>query len=407
MIPQYGKAVLRKLMVNNVDISQSINTLFTGTSILTPYQMCKFIVNDGSRIQDALYESGVPIHVVYSAGDGSNLRELKFLSLANRGGSKDEGNKSGSTEISAVSESYHNMQNEHSSHHQNITASDALKKLHKEMDPKSSLTVTKTKGLIGDREPFHLRGVQLGKGISMIRSRMTDEKFKSSAFTYFADHLGDYIAKPLEQLFAEAAGPTFTQKVAGMSFFRAQNELAHNIFAMQKGSMDEHAGTDNAALYRHTLKQRGGDPGTGFNWQNMSYKKPTDKKYENKNYPGKTEWKGPTAPSATMTNHKFNYDPNQKKQEDFEGDVANRNIRTAMALQGSMTVNLPMEGGMKCSVGKGCHLDIPSENGPTGEGKSSAGGQHLVLAQGEYIFMGDGGLTGTVSLHTASGGKKA
>lgn len=407
MIQQYGKAVLRQLMVNGVDISQSLSTLFTGTSILTPFQMCKFSVMDGSRIQDALYESGVPISIVYSAGDGSIIRELQLLSMANRGGNKTEGNRAGATEISAVSESFFNMHNEHSSQHQNITASDALQKIHKEMDPQSSLSVTKTKGLIGDREPFHLRGVQLGKGISMIRARMTDEKFKSSAFTYFKDHLGGYIAKPIEQLFSEAAGPTFTQKVAGMSFIKEQSALAHNIFSMEKGSPGEESGTDNAALYRQTLKQRGGDVGTGFNWQNMQYKAPTAKTYSNNTYPGKSEWKGPTAPSATMTNHKFNYDPNQKKQEDFEGDQANKNIKTAMALQGSMTVNIPMEGGMKCTVGKGCYLDIPAESGTQGAGKSSAGGQHLVLAHGEYLFLGDGGLTGTVSLHTASGGKSS
>jgi hypothetical protein len=406
-IPQYGKAIVRQIMVNNVDITQSLSTLFTSTSILTPFQMAKMTINDASKIQDALYESGVPISLVYSAGDGSNLREMQLLSMANRAGVKNENNRSGSTEFTAISESFFNMHNDHTSHHQNITASEALQKLHKELDPKSSLIVTKTKGMIGDREPYHLRGVKLGQGIDMIRQRMTDQKFGSGAFTYFKDHIGDYISKPIEQLFADAAGPTFTNIMGGTNFLRDQQRMGHNIYSFEKGGMGDEQGSDNAATYRHHLKQSGGDAGTGFNWQTMEYKKPSAKDYKPGNHHGQTEWKGPKAKNATHTNHKFNYDPNQKKQEDFEGTTANQNIKAATALQGSMTVNLPLEGGMGVTVGKGCYLDIPAEVGDQKPSSSSAGGQHLVIAQGEYIFMGDGGLIGVSALHTASGGKKA
>ena len=363
MIPQYGKALVRKIMVNGVDITQSLSTLYTCTSILTPFQCAKLSINDASRIQDALYESGVPISLVYSAGDGSNIRELSLLSMANRGGVKNDNSRAGVTEFTAVSESFFNLYNNHTSYHQNVTASDALQKLHKELDPGSSLSVTKTKGMIGDREPYHLRGVKLGKGIDMIRKRMTDDKFGSGAFTYFKDHAGNYIAKPIEQLFSEASGPTFSNKMGGTNFLQDQMTLGHNIFALEKGGIGEDQGTDNAATYRHHLKQSGGDSGSGFNWQTMAYKPPTSKDYKPKGFPGKTEWKGPQAKDSTQSNHKFNYDPNQKKQEDFEATTANQNVSAAVALQGSMTVNLPLEGGMGVTVGKGCVLDIPAEIG--------------------------------------------
>ena len=405
MLPQYGKAIVKKIMINNVDISSSLSSLYTGTSILTPFQGAKLNIRDSSMIQDALYESGVPISLVYSAGDGSTERELNLVSMANRGGVKTENNRSGFTEITGISQSYFNMHNEHTSHHQNIPASDALKKLHKELDPNASLTVTKSKGMIADREPFHLRGVKLWDGINTIRERMTDEKFLSGAYTYFLDHAGNYFSKPLEQLFSEAAGPTFSNKMAGSNFAQDMATLGTNIFSFEKGGYGQNSGTDNASIFRHALKQRGGDSGTGFNWQTMKYVPPKDKGYSGPKYPGATTWKGQQAASATMTNHKFNYDPNQKKQEDFEGSIAKRNAAVAMALQGSMTLNLPLEGGLQCTVGKGCYLDIPGEVGDQGYSKSTAGGQHLVLAQGEYIFMGDDGLTGVSSLRTASGGK--
>lgn len=406
-IPRYGQAIVRQIMVNGVDITQSLKMLYTGSSILTPFQFGKLHISDASSIQDALYESGVPIKLVYTAGDGSTMRELSLLSMANRAGNKSDNGRSGLTEISAVSESYFNMHNTHTSYHQNISASDALQKLHKELDPKNSLTVTKSKGMIADREPYHLRSVPLGKGINMIRGRMTDEKYNSGAYTYFMDHESGYTAKPIEQLFAEAKGPTFTNKMGGSNFMADESTMGKNIHSYEKGGMGQDSGSDNAAQYRHTLKQDGGDAGTGFNWQTMKYKDSSPKDYTQGAFPGKTEWKGPKAKVATQQNSKFNYDPNQKKQEDFEGAQANQRVKAAMAVQGSMTINMPLEGGLGVKVGQGCYLDLPGEHGDQGYSSSSAGGQHLVLAQGEYLTMGDNGLVGTSSLHTASGGKKA
>jgi hypothetical protein len=298
------------------------------------------------------------------------------------------------------------MDNDHSSFHQNITAGDALQRLHKEVDSKASLNLTKTKGMIGDREPFHLRSIKLGGAVSKIRGRMTDEKYKSGAYLYFSDQENKYHAKPLEQLFDEADGPKFTQHVAGKSFFNEQSAFAHNIFSMKNGGAGSSSATDNADNYYAAQKQKGGDPGTGFNWQTMEYKSPSGKKPSNGKFPGSTEWKGPIPKKDTTVTHKFNYDGNQKTQEDFEGDIATQNARRSIALQGSSTINVPMEGGLGVKVGQGCNIDIPSESGTGNAKKSLNGGRQLIIAQGEYIFMGDSGLQGTVSLQTASGGKQ-
>lgn len=405
-LPRYGQAIVRQIMVNGVDITQSLKTLYTGSSILTPFLFSKLHISDASRIQDALYESGVPIKLVYTAGDSSVMRELSLLSMANRAGMKNDNGRAGSTELTAVSESYFNLHNDHSSYHQHITASDAFQKLHKELDPKGSLSITKSKGMIADREPFHLRSVALGKGLNMIRGRMTDEKYNSGAYAYFCDHDGNYTAKPIEELFAKAAGPTLTNAVGGANFLSDEATMGKNIFAYEKGGMGQDSGSDNAAQYRHHLKQKGGDTGTGFNWQTMKYTAPSNKDYTQGSFPGKTSWMGPKANDATNRNQKFNYDPNQKKQEDFEGSKAQQNVTAAMAMQGSMTVNLPLEGGLNIKVGQGAYLDLPGEVGDQGPSSSSAGGQHLVMAVGEYLTMGDNGLQGTSSLHTCSGGKK-
>lgn len=408
-IGTYSKAVIRKCMVNGVDITQSVKMVYTGSSIMTPWNVGKILVVDGARIQDGLYNSGVPMQLVYSAGDSSKVREIDLVTMGNLGGMQSQSNRVGGTELMGISQSYFNMQNEHTSYHQNIPASEALKKLHKEVDPKGSLTVTKSKGMIADTEPFHLRGVKLGQGANNIRSRMTDEKYKSGAYVYFRDQDGQYYSIPYEELMdkASSGGPTFT-KMPITSTLSQQGMAARNIFAMRKGGTQADFGSDNAANWQSTGNQRGGVADKGFDFSSMEYKKPDPKDYKpsDRKTAGKTEWQGEKSSTPQTVNHNFYYDKNQKSKQDFEGDVANRNVMSKMAMQGSMTVNVSMEGGLQCKVGTGCALDIPAEVGTGNPAKSSAGGNHLVVAMGEYIMMGDQGMQGIVSLQTASGGKQ-
>lgn len=402
----YAKASLRKCSLNNVDIIPSVRSIYFATSILTPFQMVRILVTDGSMIQDSLYESGIPVDIVYSTGSGSSIRELKLMTLANKQGNKYDNSKSSIFELLCVSRSYFNLQNEHTAFYQNISASEVLKKLHKEIDPSSSINIAKTKGLIGDREPFHLRGIKLGKGINMVRNRMTSEKYKSGCFVYYMDQMGDYYSYPLEQLFDQADGPVFSHSIVTKDVLRSQQFLSHNIFSLQKGSSSGEQATDNALSYQKSLVQRGGDPGTGFNWATMNYVKPEVKNTSLPKTPGKTTWAGQLSKKASTVIHKFNYDENQKTQEDFEGSLASQNLLKSLSLQNSILFNVPMEGGIKCLVGKGCYLDLTADVGDSTYKKSVSGKKHLIVAQGEYIFFEKRSLQAIVSIQTASGGKQ-
>lgn len=405
-LENYAKASLRKCSLNGVDIIPSVRSIYFATSILTPFQMVRVIVNDGSKIQDSLYESGIPVDIVYSTGNGSFIRELKLMTLANKQGNKYDNSRVSVFEMLCVSRSYFNLQTEHTGFYQNISASEVLKKLHKEIDPNSSINIAKTKGLIGDREPFHLRGIKVGRGINIVRNRMTSEKYKSGCFVYYMDQLGDYYSYPLEQLFDEADGPAFSHSIVTKDVLKNQQFLAHNIFSLQKGSSSGDQATDNALSYQASLVQRGGDPGTGFNWSTMNYVKPDAKYTPEPKTPGKTTWAGPLGKKASTVIHKFNYDQNQKAQEDFEGSQANQNLLKSLSLQNSILFNVPMEGGIKCLVGKGCYLDLTADVGDVKYKKSTFGKKHLIVAQGEYIFFEKRSLQAIVSIQTASGGKQ-
>ena len=401
----YNNAQIRKLQINGIDQTQNIRELYTGTSILTPYQMCNLSLVDASLIQDALYQSGIPIKIVYTAGDNSIVREYEFLSVARYKGNKINANRGGWIQIAGVTKSFFNLDNEHSSYHQNITASEALKKLHKEVDPSKDLNVTKTKGMIADIEPFHLRAIKLGRGVDIIRNRMTDDKYRSGAYTYFQDQNGDYWSKPLEQMFDEIDGPTFTHNVKGTSFINDQRYMAKNIFSLKKGSTNAY-GPDNVANYDNARFQRGGKNDTGLDMSNYGYKSDS---YEEQDL-NRTGVPGKNQLSNDIVSNQFNpvsWDPNQKSQKDIEVDVANKNVMAMIALQGSLTFNVPLEGALECLVGKGCYIDMPAEVGDYQYKKSADGEKHLVIAQGEYLkFSKNEQMRAFASMLTASGGRQ-
>jgi hypothetical protein len=406
-LPLYNQAIINKCMINGIDVTSHVRQLYVCASILTPYIVAKLTIADMTQIQDALYESGVPVLISYTAGDSTINRDFELVTMGNMGATKAENNRVGKAEISAISKNYFDLQIEHNSFHQNVPASEVFKKLHKELVPGTDVTVTKTRGLIGDREPFHLRGIKLGKAITNVRNRMTDEKYQSGAYVYYVDQALNYHCKPVLELFETARGPKFFQRVAGHSFLKEQDEFAFNIFSMRQGTSGDN-GADNAINYQSALRQRGGSVNEGWDWASGVYTPPAAKTLDTAGVatPGKTSWKGPVSDAPGTVNHKFNYDSNQKTSEDFEVDIANRNLIKALIMQGSTLVNVPLEGGLQSYVGKGVFLDIPVNAGSGESATSLNAGQHLVIAQGEYIFQDKKGFSGVAAIQTSSGGKQ-
>jgi hypothetical protein len=410
-LPNYTQAVIKKCSIDNIDISLHVRQLYVTSSILTPYIVAKLSIVDVTMLQDALYEPGLPVSIVYSGGDSSIVREYNLVTMGSMGGTKDVNNRAGKTDIIAISRCYFDMQNEHTSHHQNIPTSEVFRKLHKELVPGSNIDITKTRGLISDIEPFHLRGIKLGRALNLVRNRMTDEKYKSGSYVYYADQNADYHCVPVEQLFDKASGPRYSQRVAGISFIKEQDTLAFNIISMKRGSTSGGNGSDDASSYQSVQRQRGGQAKEGWDWASGVYTTPSAKSYKlstvkTPGTPGENIMTTPGADAAGTVNHNFMSDSNQRKNSDFESDIASKNIMRALMMQGSTIINVPLEGGLQSYVGKGCYLDIPADIGSGEKNKSLYGGQHLVIAQGEYIFQDQNGMMGVAALQTSSGGKQ-
>lgn len=398
----YNNAQIRKVTINGVDQTQNVREIYTATSIFTPFQSCHLKLVDASRIQDVLYKPGIPVKIVYTAGDGSIIREYDFVTASNRKGFKINSNRSGYFNLTCVSKPFFSLSNEHSSYHENTPVSEVMKKLHKEYAGDAPLDAVTTKGLISSGEPFHLRGMQLGEALGVVRNRAASEKYNTASYVYFVDQEGKYHFKPVEQLFEEAnkSSIKFTHSLKGNNFLQNQREAAFNIFSLKRHK------SDDLSSYQSLEVQRGGDPGTGLDLATLEYKPPQKKDYDLSAY--KTP--GGTKPDfVDQKQNKINYTITDSLQNSrtFEDDTANRNVLAALTMQNLITINVPLEGGLNCLVGTGCDIDMPAEVGDQNYKKSASAGKQLIVAQGEYIFMDKNRLMRAVaSIQTTSGGNK-
>jgi hypothetical protein len=392
------QANIRVCSINGVSIVSAIRSLEVSSSIFSPFNTLKLVLFDAQSISDALYENGVPIRLVYSAGDGTTVREYDFLSASNMNGVKASNPTSGGVVIEAVTEEFFNLTSKrHTGSYKGQPGTSIVEKIHKEIS-KSSLSATASKGLLGQYEDYHIRNKGTWAAINETRSLLTDQKYNSGAYGYFKDNSGNMFLKPLEELMDNADGPMFTQRpLTGM----LDKGLAFNIFSSKKTGMGK--GTDSPmAAYKNTV-QLGTKTDEGYDWGAGTYKPTKETKVPERKTPGSSKTQYQVSNTASI-NYRFNHDSKQSQDgggKNLDAKAAEKRMRDLLK-QGTMTVNVPLGGGIQTSVGKGLNMNM---NGETAGQKSRDGGRAFIVASTDRIFMGDAGIQGMTAIQTASGGK--
>lgn len=392
------QANIRKLSINGVSVASAIRSMEVSSSIFSPFNTIKLVIFDAQNISDALYENGVPIQVVYSAGDGSKVREFEFLSASNMGGVKASNPNSGGFVLEGVTEEFFNLTSKkHTGSYKGQPGTGVVEKIHKEIS-KTSLSTTTSKGLFGEYEDYHIRNKGSWTAINETRSLLTDQKYNSGAYAYFIDNEGSMHLKPLEELVDTADGPMFTQRpLTGMM----DRGMAFNIFSSKKSGMGK--GTDSPmAAYKNTV-QVGAKANEGYDWGEGKYTPTKETKVPERRTPGTTTTQYQVSNTASM-NYRFNHDSKQSQDpggKSLDAKAAEKRMRDLLK-QGTMTMNVPLGGGMQTTVGKGLNMNL---SGETAGQKSRDGGRAFIVATTDRIFMGDAGIQGMSAIQTASGGK--
>lgn len=392
------QASLRVCSINGMTIVSAVRFVEVSSSIFSPFNTVKIALTDAQNISDALYENGVPIRLVYTSGDGKQVREFNFLSASNMGGTKTSNPVAGGVVLEGVTEEFFNLTSKrHTGSYKGQPGTGIVEKIHKEVS-KASLSTTSSKGLLGQHEDYHIRNKGSWSAINETRSLLTDQKYNSGAYTYFMDNTGGMILKPLEELMDSADGPTFTQKpLTGMY----DNALQFNIFSSKKEGMGK--GSDSlGAAYKHT-NQLGTKADEGYDWGEGKYKPVKEQNVRDPRTPGKSSTQYKVANTGSI-NYRFSHDTKQSQDggaKNLDSRAAEKRMKDILK-QGTMTVNVPLGGGLQTTVGKGLNMNLNAEI--AGQ-KSRDGGRSFIVASTDRIFMGDAGVQGMTAIQTASGGR--
>lgn len=392
------QASIRVCSINGVSIITGIRFLEVSSSIFSPFNTIKLGLIDTQNISDALYENGVPIRVVYTSGDGRTVREYNFLSASNMGGTKANNPVAGGVVLEGVTEEFFNLTSKrHTGSYKGQPGTSIVEKIHKEVS-KASLSTTASKGLLGQYEDYHIRNKGSWAAINETRSLLTDQTYNSGAYAYFKDNTGNMFLKPLEELMDKADGPMFTQKPLTGMFDSA---LAFNIFSSKKEGMGK--GSDSlGAAYKHT-KQLGTKTDEGYDWGEGKYTPVKEKSVRDPRTPGKSTTQYQVANTGSI-NYRFSHDTKQSQDgggRNLDSRASEKRMKDILK-QGTMTVNVPLGGGLQTTVGKGLNLNLNAE---TAGKKSRDGGRSFIVASTDRIFMGDAGIQGLTAIQTASGGR--
>jgi hypothetical protein len=392
---------LRVCTVNGASIAQAIRNIEVSSSVFAPFNTCRLVLTDTQNISDALYENGVPVRLVYSAGDGKGVREYTFLSSSNMGGTKTSNPVAGGVVLEAVSEEFFNLTSKrHSGAYKGQPGTSIIQKIHNEVS-KAPLTTTTSKGLLGQYEDYHIRNRNALDAIRETKSLLTDNRYNSGSYTYFMNNKGEMVLKPLEELMDNADGPMLTQRPLTGAFDSA---LTFNIMASSKTAGGK--GTDSlGAAYKNSV-QLGTKADEGYDWGEGKYTPSREQRVRNMSTPGQTTSQYQVSNTSSI-NHRFSHDTKQNDDggnKNIDSKAAEKRLRD-MAQQGTITAMLPLGGGLQLTVGTGANMKLNGEAGPNMAKASRDGGRTFILASTDYIFMGDSGVQGKTSIQTASGGR--
>lgn len=395
------QAIIRACTINGKPVAAAIRSMEVSSSIFSPFHTLKLVLLDAQNISDALYENGVPIRIVYTSGDGQKVREFDFLSSVNMGGTKISNPVAGGVSIEGVSEEFFNLTSKrHTGSYRGQPGTSVVEKIHKEVS-KTSLSTTASRGLLGQYEDYHIRNKSAISAINETRSLLTDARYNSGAYTYFYDNEGNMILKPLEELMDNADGPQFTQAPLTGLF---DSRLAFNIFSSKKDALG--AGTDTlGAAYKNSV-QLGTKVNEGYDWGTGRYTPTREQRVQERRTPGTTTTQYQVSNTSSM-NYRFSHDSKQADdggKKNLDSKAAEKRIKD-LVQQGSMTINVPLGGGLQTTVGKGLNMKLNGEGGMNVGNRSRDGGRSFIVASTDKIFMGDAGIQGMTAIQTSSGGR--
>lgn len=289
---------------------------------------------------------------------------------------------------------------------QNITGTDAIKRIHEEYlrPTDGSLEVDKSKGFLGEEEPYIISNQTPFVAIHTIRARLSSDEFKTGAYCYYRDK-DSYKLKQLERMFADLSVQEYfiQDSTMGKSISDFKNQ-GRNLIQFELGTSFSGEGGKGSPLDTFGVDRKVQTNyfnfGEAFNKGKMVDPSPgkisgtaglsqddTDTQYsrQNKIFPG-----DPRLNSI---------DPIQEKSNDEQ--------LYANLLKGGpcFTAQVMLDGGLHCTVGKGIYAAIQAPQGSGGlSSDNHLKGEYLIVNIKHHLKINDSTPMGVTTFEAVKGG---
>lgn len=406
MLPTPGEARLRQITINGSDLTPYIQELSISESIFKPFRSAEMVIIDNNNIAKQLKLQGnEDIRIAFDAGYGK-VYETKMKVVSPENANYSPNMRYQTFKLNAVSESFFkNKTNTVQKSFKNITGTDAIKKIHDELKLGGTLNMTASKGYIGENEPYIISNLNPFDAIHGIRTRLTSDKYKTGAYTYFEDADGNFILKPLEELFDTLqAQVNLTHKPTMGENFRDMYSQGYNIIGFQEG-----ASFNSGSRFDITdvLNARKSAKVSTFNtleakYQEGKIKDPEEGKKAG-NYYVRDTYNNEGPRSTTLIPHDKRLEKNSMQAE--KSDKEQRFIQEVKNGP-SCTVQVMLDSGIKCTVGKGVNAKLSQPVGDMTAFSSGdqLGGDMLVINLKHIIKFDDSKPKATTTMELAKGG---
>lgn len=411
-LPQPTKSRIKSLHIKNTDFTSHVNQLRVYESISKPYLTAKITIIDNNNILDNMgLVGGEPVSFSFDGGPNSQSYDANLYVLTVKGQKSNESLRAQIYDIECIGIAYFNdkkslvqqsfkfipgTQAISKIHGQFIGTDAGLRILAQSIGPLSLQSY-----IVSAQKPF--------KAINDIKKRLNYGGFQSGSTLYYRDR-DSYVLGPLEALFAQLSPQQqfFQEATWGKNWFdeiRAQNSIISAVADVDyndsgRTSMKDIA--DKASQEKKVFDFRikdlavnkmAGAPGIGaVVGSAMSI--------------ASTILGGGAGGHGGRPNYSVMDSAHLPAQLDPSNKSEAEQLYNALIKNGpTITVKVPIQSGIQCTVGKGADLKLLPPVGDVNQiGPNMASGLYLITDLMHYLASDDRQCTGVSIFQCARGG---
>lgn len=409
-LPQPTKSRVKSLYIAGVDFTAHVNQLRVYETIQKPYLTAKITIIDNNNVLDNMgLVGGEPVEFSFDGGDGPTYDASLYV-LKVKGQKSNDSLRAQIYDIECIGVAYFNdkknlvqksfkfipgTQAIQSIHSQYVGTDAGLRILAESIGPLSLQSY-----IVSAQKPF--------KAINDIKKRLNYGGFKSGSTLYYRDR-DSYVLGPLEALFAQlSAQQTFYQEATwGKNWFdvvRAQNAIISVVADCDyndsgRSSMSDIA--DKVSQEKKVFDFRIKDLAV-----NKSASMPSIGSIVGSAFSLASAVLGGGSSHGGKPNYSVMDSAHLPTQLDPSAKSEAEQLYGALIKNGpGLTVKVPIQSGIQCTVGKGADLRLLPPVGDVNEiGPNMASGMYLITDLMHYLCSDDRQMTGVTIFQCARGG---